>query len=215
MAEKFIHNRPFETTRFSSLGGKLFFSSPQGIEDIDYNVNKGWKNYQKTDLIGLVQIRGMVPKIDTGWYGFDSYTKTKIHGINFCMPQELNHILVEIEKSAAMVELEPGWDDEDALPISLDTWKKAVEFLSMHAKNIYNSYNCVIKEPDIAPVRDGSIDLTWRTEKVRLLVNVKNSPKAIASYYGDFYSDENCFRGTIPIDKLHDIFSSWLKVVRI
>ncbi len=138
----------------------------------------------------------------------------QIKGLKFSFPIELVHILNEIEVSSNIIDLDKNWDDEGALQISYETWEKATLFISNYSKWIYNNQNIIISEPDIAAVSDGSIDLTWSSKQARLLVNIKEA-ETTASYYGDYFTENNNIKGNIPINEINEFFAYWLKVFKV
>lgn len=138
----------------------------------------------------------------------------QIRGLKFSFPFELVHILNEIEDSSNIIDLDKNWDDEGALQISYETWEKASLFISNYSKWIYNNQNIIISEPDIAAVSDGSIDLTWSSEQARLLVNIK-AIEITASYYGDYFTENNNIKGNIPINEINEFFAYWLKIFKV
>lgn len=146
-------------------------------------------------------------------YPVDKIEK-QIRGLKFSFPFELIHILNEIENSSNIIDLDKNWDDEGALQISFNTWKKATLFISNYSKWIYNNQNVIISEPDIAAVSDGSIDLTWSSEHARLLVNIKEA-ETTASYYGDYFTENNNIKGNIPMNEINEFFAYWLKVFKV
>lgn len=146
-------------------------------------------------------------------YPIDKIGK-QIKGLKFSFPVELVHILNEIEDSSNIIDLDKNWDDEGALQISFNTWEKATLFISNYSKWIYNNQNIVISEPDIAAVSDGSIDLTWYSKQARLLVNIKAIETA-ASYYGDYFTENNNIKGNIPINEINEFFAYWLKIFKV
>jgi hypothetical protein len=82
------------------------------------------------------------------------------------------------------MELPVGWDGENALPITNEIDTKAIDFIKA---------NCVNHMlPDINPCCDNTIDLSWRTENVRLLINIASDK---ISYYGDLYNDVDQIKG--------------------
>lgn len=138
----------------------------------------------------------------------------QIRGLKFSFPIELVHILNEIEDSSNIIDLDKNWDDEGALQISYETWEKATLFISNYSKWIYNNQNIIISEPDIAAVSDGSVDLTWSSEQARLLVNIKEA-ETTASYYGDYFTENNNIKGNIPINEINEFFAYWLKIFKV
>lgn len=122
------------------------------------------------------------------------------------------HLADLIEHSKYMLSLEPGWNEENALAINPEIWKVAVKFLIQCAADIYDNDDRIINEPEINPCKDGSIDLSWRTSRVRLLINFRKSEEGIrAYYYGDFYKNEQPVKGWISPGSADNFLSMWMK----
>jgi hypothetical protein len=90
-----------------------------------------------------------------------------------------------IEKSRQILTLPPDWDDEGAQPISEATWRKATGWLREFAKTLLSKHSTALPAPKISPCADGSIDLLWRTEKLKLLVNIQPSDEPDSDFYGE------------------------------
>lgn len=117
-----------------------------------------------------------------------------------------------IEHSKYMLLLGPGWDEENALAIDPEIWKVAVKFLIQCATDIFENHDRIIEEPEINPCKDGTIDLSWRTSRVRLLINFRHSAEGVrAYYYGDFYQSKQPIKGWINADSTDNFLSLWMK----
>jgi len=128
--------------------------------------------------------------------------------------EELSHIEKAVENAKYILRLSDNWDDDGALKIPELIFNRAVDFLYLYSKRAFDVFNFVIRAPIIQPVKDGSIDLEWDTEKAFLLINFKNSQTPTAFYYGEFTTENNQkfdFNGEIPTDTVQDTFVSWLK----
>lgn len=101
------------------------------------------------------------------------------------LPAALSHIRQRIEDSKDLLALVDDWDDDGAVRIAENTWRRAVEFLTRYARWIRDDYGKAIDAPDIAPGPDGSVDLHWDYPAYELLVNIPRRPKAMAGFYGD------------------------------
>ena len=116
-----------------------------------------------------------------------------------------------IEQSKYMLALEEGWDEEDALPIGKAIWENATSFLRAYAGYIHQHYEIQLELPEINPLRDGSIDLEWRTSSGRLLINFDKENPREASFYGDRYADEDCIKGNVDITGIREHLAIWMK----
>lgn len=98
-----------------------------------------------------------------------------------------DHILKEIERSSAMLDLEEGWDDEDAKVIDKEFYTKALEFFT----NLMNDVDEDSEGLEINPCKDGSIDFSFREENFRLLINIGEKRTC---WYGDNRHDGDQIR---------------------
>ncbi|MEX0966749.1 MAG: hypothetical protein WD077_05890 [Bacteroidia bacterium] len=123
-----------------------------------------------------------------------------------------SEIADEIEASKYILELEQGWDGENAEIIKSEIWKAATKFLINAALEINKEYSVIIQTPEINPVKDGSIDLSWRTEKARMLINVRErAGEMVANYYGDFYNNEKPRKGSDSLDSNIEDLVVWMR----
>ena len=122
---------------------------------------------------------------------------------------ELNYFIKVIENSRDILDLRPGWDDENALQILPRVWDKAVKFMLNYVQYIYNYSGIKISAPSIDPCRDGSIDLSWRTQTARLLINIKDNE--LASYYGDNYNGINGIEGFVELKQVQEFLATWMR----
>jgi len=119
-------------------------------------------------------------------------------------------IVDEIEKSKYILELREGWDDSNAKSISSDVWNSSVLFLIRYSEVIRECYSIVISTPEINPCRNGSIDLSWRTSKARMLINVrKENGEIVAFYYGDMYNNKSV-KGAVPVTGIENHLAVWM-----
>src|SRR5690606_14135138 len=82
-----------------------------------------------------------------------------------------------IEESKYLMELKDDWDGEGGGKVAFETWKKAISFIVDYSTWLYNNYQIVIVTPQISPGPESSIDLLWRSEQYRLLVNIPDNPE--------------------------------------
>ncbi|PWK70852.1 hypothetical protein LX99_04560 [Mucilaginibacter oryzae] len=141
-----------------------------------------------------------------------NYSHIKIGNWEFEYPNAIENIITEIKRSFSLLDMKDSWDDEGAVAVNIDTWIKAAIFLYNYAQYLYvnSKHQNVLIEPDIAPVNDGSIDLTWRTEKARLLINIKPKSLDRVSYYCDLYSDKDFSKGNVSSESINEGFAGWL-----
>ncbi|SHN33299.1 hypothetical protein [Chitinophaga sp. CF418] len=116
-----------------------------------------------------------------------------------------------IEQSKYILNLKEGWDEEDALPIDKTIWENATSFLRTYVNYIDQHYRIPFELPEINPLRDGSMDLEWRTAKGRLLINFNNRNPQKASFYGDRYANEDSIKGNVDIKEVKEHLAIWMK----
>ena len=128
------------------------------------------------------------------------------------LPVELSHIEASIEDSEYILDLEYGWDEDKAVPIPQYIYNRAIAFIKKYSISLFEK-NIIIVDPTISPLSDGSIDILWETKKNSLLVNIKNTDREIAYYYGisDIDDTKADFNGKISTNSFNPFFASWLK----
>jgi hypothetical protein len=116
-----------------------------------------------------------------------------------------------IEEAKYMLKLEEGWDEDNAHPIASETFEAMSTFLKLYDHCI-SKPTLQLAVPEINPCSNGSIDLSWRTEKARMLINIRSENGIyLGYYYGDWYNNLNPIKGNVPVDKVFDYLASWMK----
>lgn len=93
----------------------------------------------------------------------------------------------------------PNWDDDGAKVTNIVNASCSIFFLNRIAEEVYNRYELIICAPKINPCRDGSVDISFRHNKVRMLFNVRQKNySTYISYYGDI-------AGQLPIKNIIEI----------
>lgn len=96
----------------------------------------------------------------------------------------MKEFLLDIQNSFKLLDLKKSWDDEGAEPANLKAYCRSLEFLII----LLNKSDKIIS-PDISLCPDGTIDITFTSEKYNLLINVRE--KSMAWYgYGKFEDAE-------------------------
>ncbi len=106
------------------------------------------------------------------------------------LPLKLHEIYREIEKSKYVLDLEDDWDDEGSITYKPATWIRAVKFIADYAKWVLEEASIVLSTPRISPGPNGSIDVLWKNNNFRLLINIPEDRQKQASFYGDDYGQE-------------------------
>ncbi len=124
------------------------------------------------------------------------------------MPKSLQHIQQSIHDARFILTLKENWDDNGAYKVPQPIFNNAKLFLEKYTLYLLNDLQTIIAAPDINPVKDGSIDLEWRTPHARMLVNIKTNGEI--AYYGDNYNDLNSIKGKIVADPIQKFLAVWM-----
>jgi len=122
-------------------------------------------------------------------------------------PSALERLITD---SKYIYSLTDGWDGEEAEIISKGLWITVTKFLRKYYEFIENELGIKIPLPDINPVRDGSIDLEWHTERGRLLINFSDKRPTAAAYYGDKHKNIDSKKGTTDTSQIEPLLASWM-----
>lgn len=136
----------------------------------------------------------------------------EIEDLSVKLPNSFEHIASEIERSRYLMSLEEDWDGEGGTSFDYQTWKRAVSFILDYALYLFNNHqNFIIDPPQINPGPETSIDLLWRNDKYRLLVNIPSNIEDPILYYGDNNLGENSIKGNLKSGPVQEFFALWLK----
>jgi hypothetical protein len=71
--------------------------------------------------------------------------------------------------------------------------------------------------PEIEPVNNGSIDISWHTDKARMLINVRHiEGKPFAFYYGNLFNNQVPTKGNVPIDGIvYTHLAEWMNYLSL
>lgn len=134
---------------------------------------------------------------------------------SFTVSNRLYDIVDEIIDSKFLLELEDGWDFENARAVNPDLYLKSIQFLVLYSSHILNVHGTVIQAPEINLIPSGSIDLSWRTEGARMLINIKqNKGEYIGTFYGYHKSNNLPSEGFIDLVKVDESKAVWMKKLK-
>lgn len=130
-------------------------------------------------------------------------------------PLALKDISEELEYSKYILDLnESNWDEEGAIGITSELYLEVIKFVTSYSKYIL-SLGVVIDKPEVNPLINGSIDISWRAPKARLLVNFRViDGKIIAKFYGDLYQNMTDKSGFINTESLDLALIEWMKQLK-
>lgn len=140
-----------------------------------------------------------------------SHELISINGKQFKMPLDCIEIIKEIKSSSYILDLQDDWDDNGAIPIKKIVYNTALEFL-INYSNALDQKGFLLKTPEINPCRNGSVDLSWRTNNARMLINIQETPKGIlAYYYGDINKGDEPIKGNVQTEKIASHLLVWME----
>jgi hypothetical protein len=138
------------------------------------------------------------------------YIYVSIGETKFSIPVKFEDLANEIKRSSYILELPDNWDDEGSKSYKQETLIFAINFLLDYFYLLDRIYAHSIKVPQISHGVNGGIDILWKSEDYRLLINIHEAPSNIASFFGDDYKD-NKIKGTFnPAIKNYGLISSLL-----
>lgn len=129
--------------------------------------------------------------------------------VNLSFNPELEKV---INDSKYILELEDNWDDEGADKIAHEAWESATSFLRNYSDTLEKDFGKEIVMPNISPVPNGSIDLYFKSEKGKFLINFNYDNEQLAiSYYGEDRLKNKCLKGRLDNFQIDDFVLFWLK----
>lgn len=135
-----------------------------------------------------------------------------IEGYEFTLPSELKNISVAIEKSKYLLKLEEGWDEEEALPTTLETFLNSINFIVKYSTYIVKEFDGVIIEPpDVDILKDGSIAINWEMPLATFTIIFDREPCEFSFYYAKDKKNPIPLKYGIDINKSVDKYTAlWM-----
>lgn len=119
-----------------------------------------------------------------------------------------NSVLEDIfDQLNAIKDLKENWDEEGAIPVSIENINTAKKFLQNYYSYIQKRSDKTLPSPNIDAVPNASIDIVWINEDSRMLININEDT---AKYYGDLYQNKNSIKGQVETDSIQDFLASWM-----
>ncbi|AMR32403.1 hypothetical protein A0256_13705 [Mucilaginibacter sp. PAMC 26640] len=133
----------------------------------------------------------------------------------FSLNPNLKEVYDEIEYSKSILDLKKDWNNQNGEPISKPLYFSAIEFL-VNYSNLLAAKNIIISAPEINPCNDGTIDLSWRTLKHRLLINFRiSNQEFLGIFYRDEYNNKNSNKGNLVLPNIDESFLVWMKNLKL
>jgi len=87
--------------------------------------------------------------------------------------------------TAYLHDLEDGWDGQNARRFSTTTIKRS-KSLVIKIMDYFTEQRIDFFKPKILPVPNGSLDISWKDSKLRLIINIPRDESRLIEIYGDF-----------------------------
>ncbi|MBB2148824.1 hypothetical protein [Pedobacter gandavensis] len=139
----------------------------------------------------------------------------------FSVSKQLEDLIEEIKFSENLILLEEDWDCNGGLSLDKKLYFSTIDFIVLYSEHLLKSYNIVIQSPEINLCPNGSLDLSWMTDKARLLINMKINNGIIS---GRFYGYQKSLNenselvkiekeGSIDMSNFDEFLAVWMKVL--
>lgn len=176
-----------------------------------YTTNRNFLD-SKDECIGFKQYtKSNLENIDVSSYKIDEHITVSVHDFNLKFPIKLIRIAKAVNNAKWILDLENGWDANDAQEISAETFKAAITFLKDYSCYLADR-GTFIETPEINPVKSGTVDFEWHTGNAQMLINIqKRGNIYYAFYYGDRYNDEMPIKGNVPLSEFSEALAVWMK----
>lgn len=119
------------------------------------------------------------------------------------LPNELKGIAEEIKDAVNFIENNEDCDLDEGELYSHLTLKNAATFLADYSIWVFDEHGFVIPKPKLYPGPDGTIDILWKNEQFKLLVNIKSHPDLSATFFGKTTNGEEFVEGKFKIGNIN------------
>jgi len=164
--------------------------------DLLDSIPKWWKNNDVTYSMYYWKAQSRIPVL--------KYSRSRLLKINLenfetiSLPFELIELYNAIKESRYILDFEDNWDDQGAKKYLSSTWAKSINFITNYAKWIFDERKVIIPIPKIYHGPHGSIDIQWKNDDFKLLINIPEEDTN-ASFYGNF-GDNQEIEGNFSIN---------------
>lgn len=111
-----------------------------------------------------------------------------IGGLSFDIPAPVIPLWRELQTSRRILDMPANWDGEGSQAYSVVTWQRAIQFVLRMAIESWRMSDIVAPLPALTPGPEGSLDVTWRTSKRALFLNVPAEESEPIEYFGRDHS---------------------------
>jgi hypothetical protein len=128
----------------------------------------------------------------------DPCEKITIGDLTIQLNSKLKRIAEAIQDSSFILDLKEGWG-ENGKPIDNDIFVASIMLLHGYATKIFQE-GAILPTPEINPVRDGSIDMVWRSEKGYFATNIAKKNDSLLGTFFCYGKGKPSKEGQIDID---------------
>ncbi len=129
----------------------------------------------------------------------------KLSDKTFRLPSDLKELAAEIEASRYILDLEKGWDGEDAEPYNIHLWERVIEFLIQMYLTSIRLFDVIPDFPKIYHGPEGTIDILWEKSDYQILANCPKDEDKQVLFYGE-NSKKDSFKGSFCMtDNYHSL----------
>lgn len=149
------------------------------------------------DFFFLERLGKIKEKLDKDYKG------KKIKDIEDTLDKYTSHLL----------DLEDNWDGQGASSYKLDTIQRTKRFVRA-IMDYFTDQRIEISIPKVLPVPNGSLDISWKNNYYRLIINISEDPHHLVEVYGDVTDhpeDEIDLRLNYDILIKGGVLVEWLK----
>ncbi|MDQ6813177.1 MAG: hypothetical protein M3040_05545 [Bacteroidota bacterium] len=140
---------------------------------------RGYRKYKESSNHAQWQAKGITK--NKNWKFEISIETDLVIAISF----RFQKLFQKIDSSLYILRLKDDWDDQGSKGYSKETFHSAGVFIVKYFNWVWEEFRVIPEPPNILPGPDGSIDLLWQNDKYDLLINCKEYPSHLASFYGD------------------------------
>jgi len=142
-----------------------------------------------------------------GDFATQQYQTIELGTYKYKIKTELGKMLDNIEDSEYILYLSDNYDNNGSLVPSLPAYNNAILFLVNFSNFLYEKWELYLDLPTITAARDGSIDLSWRSEPLEVGMLINFHTDGIKNQYYCYRSNRQHERKGFlkePFDELND-----------
>ena len=158
------------------------------------------------------------PKEPSRWEVVIGYGVSPVlfRGKTYDVPIEVEDILKSTEALNVIDQLEENWNDEGSVPIPKEVIDTSAAMLFSYASWLCEMHSAKLPVPNITPLKNGSIDLYWKSTERHFLFNIykdKASGKVAVDFFAQEFGDEH-MEGPVRADRVNETLAFFMKELK-